>query len=314
MSSNSSSKCIYEQLQLFPIEFQEVRSCPLCSALAEQSALLPLSTYRFGKFKIQLPPRGINLINCIRCGLNYKDMIPAREDLGKLFDYEAKAVWTDKKVPFSTERNLLAQYLQQGDGSLIDIGSSDGALLRAMDSITTLRSALDVYEDPRCRASVTGEYLIGFIEDDALASSRRYNVATAFDVFEHFYDPEAVARNLRNLLEDGGVVFGETGDSGQVKSPSTWWYVHLIEHHIFWNRKSIEYFCNKYGFQIDRLIPVAHKGRRYMSVAKRLLTWTVHVGRNTFIAGLVWRLKQLDAHMVGNPYHRDHVIFALRKS
>jgi hypothetical protein len=310
---NNFSKNRYAELPEFSIEFQEVHKCPLCSEAVKQRSPLLLTSCRFGKYQIHLPSRGVNLVECINCGLYYKDMIPTSAELARLFDYGAMDVWADKRIAFSTERNLLSPYLQEGDGSLMDIGSSDGALLRAMDSIAPIRSALDVYDDPRCRDSVTGEYLIGFIEDDALSFSRRYNVATAFDVFEHFYSLDAVARNLRCLLADDGIVFGETGDSGQVISPTNWWYVNLIEHHIFWNRKSLEYFCCQYGFKIEKLVSTAHKGRRYMSVSKRLLAWTLHCSRNTRIADLLWRVKRLDACMIGNPYHQDHVIFALRK-
>ena len=303
----------YDTLPVFSLSFNEVLNCPLCKAKAEKRVRLPISAYRFGGYQIKLPLKGVHLVECSNCGLCYKDMVPTSAALGCLFEDGAKAVWTDKRIAFTTEREYLATYLKEGDGTLIDIGSSDGALLRAMDSITTIRSALDVYFDPKCQASITGEYLIGFIEDRNLIISKKYNVATAFDVFEHFYDPDAVACNLRRLITDGGIVFGETGNSSTVKTPSSWWYVHLVEHHIFWNRKALEYFCKKYDFKIDFLSLNAHKGRRYMSAPKRLLVLMLHVGRFTWLGNLAWRWKNLDAFMVGNPYHRDHMIFALRK-
>ena len=115
------------------------------------------------------------------------------------------------------------------------------------------------------------------------------------------------------MLAKGGILFGETGDSEAVKLPSEWWYVHMVEHHIFWNRKSLEFFCQKYGFQLDKKISCAHKGRRYMSAGKRFIAWILHVSRNTFLADIAWYLRRLNADMIGNPYKRDHFIFALRK-
>ncbi len=306
---------IYQDLTGLDVSFIKVHECPLCKTANGVGERLPINAYRFGSYYIKLPDDGINLVKCNECGLQYKDTVPSHQSLAHLFRSSAKSVWVDKQIPFTMELGYLTDYLADSDGSLIDIGSSDGALLRAIKGCCDVRSALDVYEDPRCQESVSGEYILGFIEDAKITFARNYGVATAFDVFEHFYSPDMAALNFKKmLLPKVGVIFGETGNTDSVQSVSSWWYTHLIEHHIFWNKKSLEYYCKKHGFILELVRNVAHKGRRYLSLPKRITAFILHIGRKTYLAKVAWKILKIDSSMVGNPYVRDHFIFTIRSN
>ena len=171
---------------------------------------------------------------------------------------------------------------------------------------------MDVYKDYQCSAVVNGEYIIDFIEKENLESKYHYDVATAFDVFEHFYDPIQAVFNCKKLLKNNGVILGETGITDYVTNPETWWYVRLIEHHIFWNKKSFEYL-QRLGLKLEILYPAAHKGRRYMNPLKRIIALLLHsTSRIKVIRQFVRKFYHMDITMIGNPYKNDQAIFVLK--
>lgn len=302
----------YRSLREFHVEYQSVVKCPLCSHSVSKGVVIPIDAYRFGDYWIDIP-RSCRLVKCVTCGLYYKTLVPTQESLRALFQGAASSVWNGSHDSFNIEIGYVDGYLGTGERALLDIGSADGAFLRAAREIAKVRSALDVYKDDRCSIAVNGEYLLGFLESPELRSEIRYDVITAFDVFEHFYAPSDAVRNLRQLLADGGYVFGETGDSSAVPDQASWWYVQLIEHHIFWNPTALNYLCAHNGFELHLQIATAHKGRRYMSAIKRLLALGLHMTRDSYVAELLWKAKRVDASMIGNPYKQDHILFALRK-
>ena len=294
------------------IHYQSVRSCPLCSSKAKRSFPINIESYNFGNVEIPLPTHELKLNQCQFCGLCYKNYIPTQHSLQKLFDKHANNIWITKQYSFSVEIKILYNYIRIGRSKVIDIGSSDGGFIKKISNLFLIKSALDVYNDPQCNLAVNGEYIIDFIEAGNLKSKYQYDVITAFDIFEHFYDPAQALFNCKKLLNTNGVILGETGLTDNIQNPETWWYVKLIEHHIFWNKKSLKYLKNL-DFKLDLLCHSAHKGRRYMNPFKRLILLFFHLtSRIKFIKTLIKKITSIDASMIGNPYKKDHAIFVLR--
>lgn len=302
-----------QELPEFSVTYEAVDRCPLCNCAGGRVRPMSIRAYRFFSYRVPIPSSGISLRECPGCGLFYKDFVPTRESLSELYSMCASNVWESKGYSLSTEKQCIRSFAGESARSVIDIGSSDGALLRAFVNELPVRSALDVYEDARCRAAVTGEYVIGFIEDPEVVVNRVYDIATAFDVFEHFYSPIMAAQNLARILRREGVVVGETGDADSEEAPQAWWYAELLEHHIFWTRRALNVFCERHGFRLEMTRSGAHKGRRYMPPIKRAIAWVLHTARDTPFAALAWRLRRIDARAIGNPFKQDHFIFVLRK-
>lgn len=295
------------------VDYAHVTECPLCGERRGKRKQTNLRQYAFGSAIILGPQSGISLIECALCGLWYKDAVPTKESLCSVFDRYAKDVWTTKQFPYTLERRLLAPQLR-GAGALLDIGSSDGGFLRAIRDIAATTSALDVYTDERCTPAVNGEYIQSFIEADAIRSRFSYDVITCFDVFEHLYNPRQALQNCRNLLADGGIIFGETGDTDAIETPEAWWYVRLVEHHIFWNTKSLSYAASEFDLSLASVKRSAHKGRRYMPLPKRLAALALHLMSPLPPVRRAAKLVlSIDTTMIGNPFVQDHVVFTLRK-
>lgn len=296
------------------LEYMDVPGCPLCGTANMGACSLPILNYSFGSIDIPLPASGVAAIECANCGLIYKNVIPTECSLLRLISKRGAQVWRGRLLSYRKERRLLKEYAGSKNLSIMDVGSSDGGFLRAISDIAALRSALDVCCNKQCREIVNGEYIISSIEAPLIESSAKYDVVTAFDVLEHLYRPVMAVKNMRALLAPGGIILGETGSADGVECASGWWYTRFVEHHIFWNRRSLQALARLLNLQVVFYELDAHKGRRYMSWIKRLCTFGVHSTRGSeTLRRCVREITSVSPEMVGNPYAKDHAIFILRE-
>src|SRR3546814_10156945 len=114
-----------------------------------------------------------------------------------------------------------------------------------------------------------GEYIIGQLDAGVVWSGAPYDVVTAFDVFEHFFDAGHAIANLLAFVRTGGHFIVETGDWRTVPDQGTWYYSNILEHQIFWTRETLEYIADLYSFSIATYTLMNHKGSRAMRLPKR---------------------------------------------
>jgi SAM-dependent methyltransferase len=165
---------------------------------------------------------------------------------------------------------LLRRLMGGARFDLLDVGAASGGLLGVCEhhGIAGRRSALDVIRYPGIERHLSGEFIEGFLDDSLPGwSGEPYDVVTLFDVLEHLYDPVAAFENLRLLLRPNGLVFIETGNAAsfwpQRIGIAHWWYVRLLEHHLFWSRAPLERIAAAHGFRLVYWRAVRHKSRRH---------------------------------------------------
>jgi SAM-dependent methyltransferase len=247
-----------------------VEHCPACgSNLAASATRLPDRHYVFGGQRVPFPGGGIPLTCCGVCATHYKSVVPSPGFLAGLFRQYAEAKWTAPPCDFSRDVRLLRQLWGARSMDLLDIGAAGGGLLQAHaeSGLAGRRSAFDVMRYAGVERHLTGEFIEGFLDDPIAAwSGEPYDVVTLFDVVEHFYRPKDAFENLRRLTRPGGLVFLETGDAESYWPRrfgiNEWWYVRLIEHHLFWSRRSLEFVAQAHGFRIVYWKRGRHKSRR----------------------------------------------------
>lgn len=238
-------------------KWQTVERCPACGAYeVSERGPLPGSAYMFGDEKIDYPAAGIPLATCAECSLTYKGIVPQPGFLAQCFSRQAGKVWMDDYA-FESEICLLKKMIGSDCFDVLDVGASNGALLKACSraNVTGRRSALDVIAHPGLEAQLSGELINGFLDSAPLSwSGVPYGVVTLFDLLEHLYEPVYAFENLRTLVDKDGVVLLETGN---VESywprkfgRANWWYVTLLEHHIFWSRRTLTKFAERHGFAV----------------------------------------------------------------
>lgn len=299
-----------------------VAHCPACGSNEGTSCgTLPDRYYVFGGERVALPDSGITIAGCGACGLIYKSTVPTPTFLAGVFERQTGAKWVGTH-DFSAEARILQCLTGKMVFDLLDVGAADGALLKACaeSGVQGRRSALDVMRYPGIEAHLAGEFIEGFLDTPSLAWRRDpYDVVTLFDVLEHLYEPRLAFENLRALVRDGGLVFIETGNTENFWPRrfgiNQWWYVRLIEHHIFWSRPALEKIAAVSGFEIVFWEEGRHKSRRNvlrMGMPSELLK----VGLYWLTAGYYAAIAQWVGRQGNQPWYpfaKDHFQACLRK-
>ena len=297
------------------IDFESVPSCPLCGAAGVERAVLRRRWYSFGPFRIGIPKEGVPLLACQRCNLLFKAVVPEPGGFARIMAAAAGAVWRPKKGPHPAVP-AIERHLPHGPVDILDIGASNGDLLVQLSRRGGRLSALDVGRFSRCAEIVTGEYIIGEIDQPLTWSGHRYGLVTAFDVFEHVRDAREAADNVMRLAAPGGLVIVETGDWTTASAAlASWYYVNLFEHHVFWSRHTFDYVCGTQPCRLEAYEVVEHKGRRALSATKRAILRAVTTTAGVpGCARLVQAVTGRDPTLLGQPGRRDHAFVVLRRS
>jgi hypothetical protein len=304
------------------VQWAMVAHCPACGSNDGASfGTLPDRYYVFGGEQVALPESGIAVVGCGACGLIYKSTVPTPTFLAGVFQRQTGAKWVGTH-DFSAEALTLQRLTGTTVFDLLDVGATDGALLKACaeSGVQGRRSALDVMRYPGIEAHLAGEFIEGFLDTPSLAWRHDpYEVVTLFDVLEHLYQPRLAFENLRSLVRRGGLVFIETGNTENFWPRhfgiNQWWYVRLIEHHIFWSRHSLEKIAAVFGFEIVFWEEGRHKSRRNgfrRGIASELLK----AGLYCFAASYYAAIAQLVGRQGNQPWYpfaRDHFQVCLRK-
>ncbi len=301
--------------------WSKVDCCPGCACQErESSEKLAGNEYYFAGEVIPYPEGGIDISRCPECGLVYKHIVPSLAFLTEVYERQAGNLWQEE-YDFMDLRNKVVGALKSSSSfDLLDIGPSNGALLRAFHDIGGRRSGLDVIQHPGLEPSLRGEFITGLLDDLNLEwGMKPYDAVTVFDVLEHLYQPDFAFQNLCKLLNRNGLIFIETGNVGsfwpRVFGISEWWYVRRFEHHVFWSPESIEYYAAKFKFKAISVQVVRHKGWRLHSWYSR---------SNLSIRACLWAISpKIYAFMAKNLgkegvqpkdcFVKDHLFVMLKK-
>lgn len=302
-------------------QWLKVEACPACGSVG-QSYRKPLlrDSYSFVGDEIAFPIVGIYIARCKTCNLVYKTAIPSPSLLVEMFSRHSQELWNES-YDFVPEVQAITKLFPNLAFDLLDIGASDGGLLKACTQISGRRSGLDVVKYPGLDNWLRGEFIEGLIENvDLKWSGKPYDVVTVFDVLEHLYQPQVAFKNLATLVKSGGYVVIETGNVESFipkwVGPDEWWYVHLFEHHIFWSMKALTQIAAQYGFY-----PIIQrsKSHKLLSTQSAKVHATSTIKLLSYVANV--KLYKRVALMFGkkalppwNTLLKDHIFVVLRKS
>jgi len=302
-------------MKIVLIKYDVVKECPLCGSLSSKvKTKLSRPSYFFGDLEIPLPESGVFLLECSNCSLLFKSFIPNQEDFMRVMSLSAKKVWHPKKGVHPAVE-LIKPFFTSETNRVIDIGAANGELLAQLQSYSSCVSALDIVSFPTCVRIVNGEYIIGNIENKITWSGEGYDIVTAFDIFEHFFNPKNAMENISSLLLKNGKLIIETGDwtffDGNHRS---WYYTNLFEHQIFWNQRSIEYLSEKFGFIKLEYNSVQHKNMRNITLRKKiLLNLIVKLTLIPWYSKAMLSLGKGDPSRFVPPNLNDHAFIVLKK-
>lgn len=299
----------------------EVVACPACDGIA-RSVLgeIPERYYVFGGERVDFPGAAIGVYACGDCGLVYKSPVPSEDTLALLFGRHANDKWAIA-YDYAHELRRLRELTDGTSFDLLDVGASDGSWLAACAQLGTMRrSALDVLSYPGLERSLRGEFIHAAVDAPQLRwSGQPYDVVTAFDVVEHLYSPAVAFANLAALVRRGGWLWIETGCTESYWprrfGAQHWWYVRLIEHHVFWSRASLERVAATNGFTLERCEHTRHKKWRSvpaLEVGIELLKTGMYCAATRRYGAMAQRLGR-EGNQPWFPFAHDHVRALFRR-
>lgn len=300
------------QYRVTEAEWFENVHCPACGgADFIDRGWIPRNEHFFAGAYIS-PRRPIRFRECRECGLVYKTHIPSKSSVATLTDNAQDDLWGwsgDYRKEIALIRKLLPQAFD-----ILDVGPAGGNFLNAIRPYAGRVSGLDIVRFRNLRLSEDGEFIAGALEDDALAwSNRPYDVVTAFDVFEHFFEPGKALRNLAKLVRPGGYLVVGTGNRDAVERVDRWDYMSAPVHMICWSKRALE--CNAASVGFD-LIDFATVQNRYAPASYSLASYLRYYAY--LAAPALYHCLQKIAGKVGSipgkPHLRDHLLAVFQRN
>jgi SAM-dependent methyltransferase len=220
-----------------------------------------------GKF---LDPSGIpvDYHACSQCGFAYTP-----ELYGWKIDEFAERIYNDEYVEVdpdyrSSRPRSNAQALQTLVGTRgselrhLDFGGGNGVLSETLRGAGWQSTSYDPFVDGDLRKLDYG----------------RFDLVSAFEVFEHVPDPQKLMNEIELLCDEDAVVLFSTLLSDGNLAPGgdlTWWYASPRNGHIsLFSRKSLEILAAQRGFRLGSFSQVFH------ALWKRIPPWASHFLRD----------------------------------
>jgi SAM-dependent methyltransferase len=167
-------------------------ACNLCES-ASAAAVYTLKDYR-----LFIDDEEWSVVRCTSCGLGYLNPRPTRDEIGRYYPER----YFSHRNEFTDRYRREAAYVEGHPGRLLDIGTARGDFLAVMkergwdvEGIEPFPQATNPYGLPIHRVS--------FPEESTLPDER-FDVVTAWAVFEHLHDPKRAFAESARMLKPGG--------------------------------------------------------------------------------------------------------------
>jgi SAM-dependent methyltransferase len=238
-------------------QLSSVVECPLCNASSGEVILRAPDRFH-GRRKAYA------VVRCGACGLVRLADPPHPEAMP--FHYGSGY---HKSIENAGEAKLITRWGRQcgtirnlkSHGSLLDIGCSSGAFLRAMKSDSWRLYGVEISpeEAERARGSTGAEIFNG----DPLTAPflpESFDVITCFHLLEHVYKPLELLERVHSWLKPGGVLYVilPNIDSWEARIFGSYWYgLELPRHLCHFSPQSLEKVALAAKLQTSRLHTLA---------------------------------------------------------
>lgn len=191
---------------------------------------------------------------CIACDVLQVRELPPHEEI-----FNAHYCYASSTVPALVEHfKQHAQYIKQflpPNGWVLEIGSNDGVLLRALDELHIENIGLDASANVVEMAVKQGcaAATCSFSKETASVAlkyrAQQYDVVTCSNMFAHNPDPGDILEGVKKVLKKGGHLIIEVHDADELYSKLQWdCFYH--EHCFYWSIYSLDALLTRHGFTV----------------------------------------------------------------
>ena len=167
-------------------------TCNLCGSPSAEDV------YTLKDYRLFIDDEDWTVVRCTSCGLGYLNPRPTRAEIERYYPAE----YFSRRNELADRYRREAAYVDGHPGRLLDIGAARGDFLAVMkqrgwevEGVEPFPQATNPYGLPIHRMS--------FPEDSTLPDER-FDVVTAWAVFEHLHDPKRAFLESARLLKPGG--------------------------------------------------------------------------------------------------------------
>jgi 2-polyprenyl-3-methyl-5-hydroxy-6-metoxy-1,4-benzoquinol methylase len=168
--------------------------------------------------------------------------------------YRRYAEARDLKIATARQRVARIKAVARGR-RLLDVGCSCGFFLEAAADGGLDVSGVEISSAAisMARADIRARIVHGDVNVLIGRSERRFDIVTAFDIIEHTYDPARFLREIRAILEPGGLLVVSTPDTGHPLRRlmgRSWPMLQPLQHTVLFSRKGIAELLQAVGFRV----------------------------------------------------------------
>lgn len=230
------------------------RACPVCDADCVPADVLDLNKSCEEARGTVLPAAGIPIayVQCSRCRFCFAPEMHAwpRDDFAaKIYNADYTRVDPDHDHARPQANAAYLRGLLGAQAAAIrhlDYGGGNGLLSRLLVDAGWNSTSYDPYYD----------------DAPDIAALPRFDLITAFEVFEHVPDVQALMTDLNALLEpDGVILFSTMVSDGHIPASGalTWWYAAPRNGHIsLYSRDSLYFLAAAKGMHFGSYSPNLH--------------------------------------------------------
>ena len=247
-------------------DFNEITQCPLCGGgrkhTLRMQKTVSIYTEIYPKYSLLVPSSFAKreLLQCQDCGHVYWDVIPKLECLPS-YEKEILDYGFDESRALSKKAAFINQFLER-DGMLVDIGACRGELLREIRQLN--RTAILMGVEPSFELSHEDEsinIIKALFDSNLPLECSSISIFSAIDVFEHMPRLDEIFNSANLFLKQGGIIYIESPNGDyfynriiNYDNINLFW----IEHLSFLTSQSIDFICERFGFEKILVESVAH--------------------------------------------------------
>ena len=140
----------------------------------------------------------------------------------------------------------------EGAKSVLDVGCGSGYLLQQLGANPAVSlCGIELNEDRAKMARNVSGCVIHQVPIEQFTSDEKFDVIIMMNVLSHIHSHDDLFNSLRSLLSDNGKLILKVGEFSKEPKRTDVRDWEIPDHLHFLGHNTINYICDKYGFQID---------------------------------------------------------------
>jgi 2-polyprenyl-3-methyl-5-hydroxy-6-metoxy-1,4-benzoquinol methylase len=253
-------------------ELTEPTACPLCRTLERRP---------WGA------ENGFEAVKCLSCGMVYVTPRPRLDEIteaNKIGEHRTSA--GSLKVVYRRSVRKIRHYRDvvklmfepelAADAPLswLDVGAGYGEMIEAVAGVLPRGSHIEGIEPMQPKVEQARSLNLPVSNTPLTAIERKFDVVSLINVFSHLPNFDEFLGDLRRVMRDGGILFLETGNGGDLVSATDYPdRLYLPDHLVFAGVDHVRQFLQRNGFEVTavRALRLDTVGWMAKNVAKRMM-------------------------------------------